>query len=108
MTIQIYNNSPEFNIYPMISSPGASNLTDLWLQGFFGTTWANRDKETYKNGGGLPTYVNCCNTGQNGIPPGGSVTIPVPLYTPLFPPNTRWPNVIDPTIPTHGVDWRQG
>ncbi len=108
MTIQVYNNSLNFNIYPLISFPGASNLTDLWLQGFFGTTWANRDTQTYKNGGVIRTYVNCCNTGQNGIPPGGSVTITVPLYTPLFPPNTGWPNGIDPTKPNQVVDWWQG
>jgi hypothetical protein len=108
MTIQIYNNSEEFNIYPLISFPGASNFTDLWLQGFFGTTWANRDTQTYKNGGVIRTYVNCCDTGENGIPPGGSVTITVPIYTPLFPPNPGWPNGIDPTKPNQVVDWWQG
>jgi hypothetical protein len=108
MTIQIFNNSEEFNIYPLISFPGASHLTDLWLQGLFGTTWANRDAQTYKNGGVIRTYVNCCDTGENGIPPHGSVTIKLPLYTPLVPPDSSWPNGIDPTKSNQVVDWWQG
>ena len=28
-------------------------------------------------------YVNCCDANQNGIPPGGKVTITLPLYSKL-------------------------
>ena len=41
-------------------------------------------------------------------PPRGSVTITVPLYTPLVSPSPSWPNGIDPTKPNQVVDWWQG
>jgi hypothetical protein len=40
-------------------------------------------------------YINCCAAGETGIPPKGSVTIRLPLYSPLVPPpchhSISWP-----------------
>src|SRR5215472_2826665 len=101
MTIQIYNNSANYNIYPVVSFPGAPlNRTDEWLQGFFGVSWADRNTKTYPNGiGTTRVYVNCCKSGQNGIEPGGKVELKLPLYTPLLPPNLNFTNGVDPTKP---------
>src|SRR5438552_8718782 len=85
MTINIYNNSGDYNSYSVISFPGGPlNAIDKWMQAFFGTTWANQNTQTYRNGlGTTRVYVNCCDSGQTGIPPGGKVEIRLPLYTPL-------------------------
>ena len=46
-------------------------------------------------------YINCCAKGENGIPPGGSVTITLPLYSPLV-------ASIDPKEGGPMIEWWQG
>jgi hypothetical protein len=110
MTVKIFNDSAAYNIYPVIAFPGAPfNGTDEWLQGFFGVSWADRNTKTYPNSiGTTRVYVNCCASGQNGIPPGGKVELKLPLYTPLFPPDSKFPNGVDPTKPGQVIEWWQG
>ena len=46
-------------------------------------------------------YINCCANGENGIPPGGSATITLPLYSPLV-------GSINPKQSGQLIDWWQG
>ena len=50
MTIKIYNNSDDTNIYPLISFPGQGSIKDgepgdKWMQGFFGITQTNQHRQ---------------------------------------------------------------
>jgi len=113
MTIKIYNNSDDFNIYPLISFPGQGSLKDgepgdKWMQGFFGVTQNRINIDKYASSltmNDVPAvtrmYVNCCKAGENGIPPGGSVTITLPLYSPLV-------DTIDPKKANQLIEWWQG
>jgi len=74
MTIVIYNNSAGFNIYPVLFA-GAASATDQWMQGCFRVSFNNLGANPYPRLSQFRMYVNCCDTNQNGIPPGGSVTI---------------------------------
>jgi hypothetical protein len=106
MTVVIYNNSTDFNIYPLISFPGVGPR-DSWLQGFFKVTSADIDTKKYSSAltrDGNPAvtrmYVNCCAPGEKGIPPRGSVRIKLPLYSPLV-------TTIDPAKPNQLIEWWQ-
>lgn len=100
MTVVIYNNSEDFNIYPLISFPGAT--PDKWLQAYFLVTQDQIDTQIYPSTSTTRMYVNCCEPGENGIPPGGSVTIMLPLYSPLV------DGMPDPTLPGQLIEWWQG
>src|SRR5262245_38383624 len=105
MTIVIYNNATQFNIYPILFA-GAASDTDKWMQACFRVP-ANQIKPKvklpYPRASQYRMYVNCCAAGENGIPPGGSVTIVLPFYSPLV-------ANIDPTLttPAQFIDWWQG
>ncbi len=99
MTVVIYNNSAAYNIYPLISFPGQT--PDEWLQAFFKVKKADLPTQTYASKGTTRMFINCCKAGEKGIPPGGSVTIKLPLYSPLV-------TTIDPTKPKQLVEWWQG
>ena len=105
MTIVIYNNSANFNIYPVLFA-GAKSDTDQWMQACFQIP-ANQIQPTdnfpYPRASQYRMYVNCCASGENGIPPSGSVTIKLPFYSPLV-------AKIDPTVqnPAQFIDWWQG
>lgn len=100
MTVVIYNNSGDYNIYPLLSFPGQS--PDEWLQAFFEVPKADIKTKTYPSASTTRLFVNCCGDNvKNGIKPGGSVTIKLPLYSPLV-------NSIDPTKPNQLIEWWQG
>jgi len=99
MTVVIYNNSASYNIYPVFSFPGQT--PDEWLQGFFKVSTADIGTKTYPSAGTTRMYVNCCKSGEDGIPPGGSIRIKLPLYSPLV-------TTIDPTKPNQLIEWWQG
>ena len=103
MTIVIYNNSINFNIYPVLFA-GASSATDPWMQACFKIP-ANQlqptDNFPYPRASEYRMYVNCCARGENGIPPNGSVTITLPFYSPLV-------QQIDPNGTAQFIDWWQG
>ena len=83
MTIVIYNNakmsdnSTAYNIYPVLFA-GAPSATDQWMQACFKVPTDQIepiDNFPYPRASQYRMYVNCCAAGENGIPPGGSVTI---------------------------------
>ena len=85
MTIVIYNNSTEFNIYPVLFA-GAQSDTDQWMQACFKVPTNQiqpKDNFPYPRASQYRMYINCCAAGENGIPPSGSVTIKLPFYSPL-------------------------
>ncbi|MEM7224225.1 MAG: hypothetical protein AAF495_14680 [Pseudomonadota bacterium] len=102
MTIVIYNNSSDHNIYPVVLA-GAASDKDQWMQSCFRIT----DKELVDNPfprlSQYRIYVNCCEPGQNGIPPNGMVEITLPFYSPLV-------QDIDPRNKEQAqfIDWWQG
>jgi len=99
-TVQIFNNSTDFVIYPVLSA-GAQSDTDTWIQACFQLSDEEAEKNLYPRANQYRMYINCCASGENGIPPGSSVTITLPLYSPLV-------ASIDPTKPGQLVDWWQG
>ena len=106
MTIVIYNNSTDFNIYPVLFA-GAPSATDQWMQACFKVRADQirpTEKLPYPRASQYRMYINCCAPGENGIPAnGGSVTITLPFYSPLEAP-------IDPKVqnPAQFIDWWQG
>ena len=110
MTIQIFNPADNtYNIYPVISA-GAPSSTDAWMQAYFGLTNAQiaSGNLPYPRTGIPRIYINCCDAtkGENGIPPGGSVTLTLPLYSPVG--TNPIPNPKNPTPPGSFADWWQG
>ena len=104
MTIVIYNNSAGFNIYPVLFA-GAASVTDQWMQGCFRVSFNKLGANPYPRLSQFRMYVNCCDTNQNGIPPGGSVTITLPFYSPLVQQINPNPGTKDPA---QFIDWWQG
>jgi len=100
MTVKIHNNSTEFNIYPVLFA-GAPSTTDTWIQACFKLTDDQLQDNPYPRASQYRMYVNCCANGENGIPPGGSVTVTLPLYSPLA-------GSLDPKVPGQLIDWWQG
>ena len=100
MTIQIYNNSTTDNIYPVLFA-GAKSATDTWLQACFQLTEAQLRSNPFPRAMQYRMYINCCGSGENGIPPSGSVTITLPLYSPLV-------ESINPKVSGQLIDWWQG
>lgn len=98
MTVKIYNNSPDYNIYPVLTTGTA--LKNLWLQAWFKVPKAQLGNNPYPKLTNFRIYVNPTGTG---IPPGGSVTLTLPLLTQLVA-NAQ----IDPTKPDQFIDWWGG
>jgi hypothetical protein len=100
MTIKIYNNSKRYAIYPVLFA-GAASDTDTWIQACFGLTNNQLKANPYPRATQYRMYINCCAPGENGIPAGGSVTITLPLYSPLV-------TSINPALGGQLTDWWQG
>jgi len=100
MTLEIYNNSTHYNIYPVLFA-GAPSDTDTWMQACFQLTDAQLGANPYPRATQYRMYINCCSNGENGIPPGGSVRITLPLYSPLL-------GSINPKQSGQLIDWWQG
>jgi len=100
MTIVIYNNSTDFNIYPVLFA-GAKSNTDTWMQACFKVPANKIAASPYPRASQYRLYVDCCAAGENGIPPTGSVSITLPFYSPLV-------KKIDPTGTAQFIDWWQG
>ncbi|MEO6965976.1 MAG: hypothetical protein ABI076_08790 [Acidobacteriaceae bacterium] len=100
MTVEIFNDSANHNIYPVLFA-GAPSATDTWMQACFQLTDDQLVANPYPRSTQYRMYINCCSNGENGIPPGGSVTITLPLYSPLV-------GAIDPKQSGQLVDWWQG
>lgn len=100
MTVKIYNNSTSDNIFPVLFA-GAPSATDTWIQACFQLTDAQLLGNPYPRATQYRMYIDCCGSGENGIPPGGSVTITLPLYSPLV-------GSIKPELSGQLIDWWQG
>ncbi len=100
MTIKIYNNSKLYTLYPVLFA-GAKSDTDTWIQACFGLTDNQLAAHPYPRATQYRMYINCCAPGENGIPAGGSITITLPLYSPLVSP-------INPELGGQLTDWWQG
>lgn len=100
MTVEIFNNSTTDNIYPVLFA-GAPSDTDTWIQACFQLTDAQLEDNPYPRATQYRMYINCCGSGENGIPPGGSATITLPLYSPLV-------ASINPKLSGQLIDWWQG
>jgi hypothetical protein len=98
MTIVIYNNAGAYNIYPVLST-GTTNA-DKWLQAAAKVPHADTGRYPYPNTSQFRFYIN--PTGD-GIPPGGSVTITLPLYTQMVPTAS-----VNPSVSGQYIDWWNG
>ncbi|MEJ8572092.1 hypothetical protein [Microbaculum marinum] len=84
MTIKIYNNEKDYSIYPVITT-GTSD-SDLWLRSWFGIKNKDSDdaidsgKPFFPKNNNYRIYIN---PEGKGIPPRGSVTVTLPLFTQL-------------------------
>lgn len=98
MSIQIYNNSTNYNIYPVLTT-GTSD-SSLWLQAWFKVPKVEMGNRPYPKHDNFRIYVN---PEGNGIPPGDSVAIELPLLTQLVPTGK-----VDPKKPNQYIDWWGG
>jgi hypothetical protein len=102
MTIQIYNNTDTSktpsNIYPVLTT-GASS-SSLWLQAWLKIPKAEMGNKPYPKLHNFRIYIN--PTGK-GIPPGGSVSITLPLLTQLVPTDQ-----VNPKETDQYIDWWGG
>ena len=103
MTIKIYNNSPTYNIYPVLSSGTA--VPDLFLQAALMVPKAQLGANPFPKLNQFRLYIN--PTGD-GIPPNGNVTITLPFYTQLIPTAQVQPkcptNPATPNCPDQYID----
>lgn len=98
MTIQIYNNSASYSIYPVLST--GAHLVDTWMQAQFNVPQSQLGDNPYPTPDTFRLYFN--PTGA-GIPPNGSITVTLPLYTQLVP-NGQ----VNPKSPNQYIDWWNG
>ena len=107
MTIKIFNNSPTYNIYPVLSSGTA--VPDLFLQAALMVPKAQLGANPFPKLNQFRLYIN--PTGD-GIPPNGNVTITLPFYTQLIPTAQVQPkcptNPATPNCPDQYIDWWGG
>jgi hypothetical protein len=95
-SVTIYNNTKDETLYPVLA--GYVGDVDLWLQAWFGIPSAKAPDQVFCNSFPNPTEDNACTGGpsgepptlfrapinfENGIAPGKSVSIDVPLCTQL-------------------------
>ncbi len=85
------------NIYPVLTTGTSSS--SLWLQAWLKVPKGEMGNKPYPKLNNFRIYIN--PTGK-GIPPGGSVTITLPLLTQLFPPIGR------PKETDQYIDWWGG
>ena len=107
MTIKIFNNSPTYNIYPVLSSGTA--VPDLFLQAALMVPKAQLGNNPFPKRNQFRLYIN--PTGD-GIPPNGNVTIRLPFYTQLVPTAQVQPTCpmspSKPGCPDQYIDWWGG
>lgn len=113
LSLKIINNTTNYNIYPVVIAGGKDDQPTVatgasqWMQACFQTTFNGLATHRYPRDSQYRFYVNCCATGENGIPPGYSVTITLPFYSPLvqnIDPNPDTKN----SIPAQFINWWQG
>jgi hypothetical protein len=98
MTIEIHNNSDRYSIYPVLSTGGHN--ADAWMQAIFKLPISQLADNPYPTPHTFRLYFN--PTGA-GIPPHGTVTVTLPLYTQLVPTDQ-----VNPKSPDQYIDWWNG
>jgi len=98
MTVKIFNNSPDYNIYPVLSTGTAD--VDKWLQAAQKIPKAKLAANPFPKRNEFRLYL--APTGD-GIPPGGSLELTLPLLSQLVPTDK-----IDPKKTDQFVDWWGG
>jgi hypothetical protein len=102
MTIKIYNNTDKSktpsNIYPVLTTGTSSS--SLWLQAWLKVPKAQMGDKPYPKLNNFRIYINPAG---NGIPPGGAVTLQLPLLTQLVATNQ-----VDPKKTDQYIDWWGG
>lgn len=98
MTIQIYNNSDRYSIYPVLSTGG--HLVDTWMQAAFKVPHSKLADNPYPTPNTFRLYFNPTGTG---IAPHSSVTVTLPLYTQLVPSEQ-----VNPKLADQYIDWWNG
>jgi hypothetical protein len=98
MTIVIYNSSSQYSIYPVLST--GAHSADNWMDAAFNIPQSQVGDHPYPTPDTFRLYFNPTGTG---IPPGGSITVTLPLYTQLVPDKQ-----LDPKAPNQYVDWWNG
>jgi hypothetical protein len=98
MTIKIFNDDPDQYIFPVLAT-GKHTGADIWMQAIFQITRAQiaTGKFPYVTNSVYRIYIEP----TNGIAPGESVSITIPLYTQLV-------ATPDPTQPDQYIDWWNG
>jgi len=108
MTVQIFNTSTDFNIFPLLSAGTQSN-NDEWMEACFRVAAGQvpNPDTLYPRTSQYRLYINCCGGGETGIPPGGSLELKLPLYSPLV--QTIFPDPKKSGQPIEQfIDWWQG
>lgn len=104
MTIKIFNNDPDHNIYPVLTT--GTSTSNLWLRAWFGITKEEADKAEkagkpyYPKEHNFRIYINPTGTG---IPPRKVAIVKLPFITQLVP-----TNLVDPKQNDQYADWWGG
>jgi hypothetical protein len=96
MTIVIYNNSPDYNIYPVLSTGAATS--GQWLQAYMEVPKKDLKTRLYEKVGQFRLYLAAKG---NGIPPKGELRLTLPVATQLV-------KNADGTKPNQLADWWGG
>lgn len=100
MTIVIYNNSPDYNIYPVLSTGAAD--TGQWLQAYMGVPKKDLKSRPYQKVGQFRLYLGLNGNGLGtGIPPKGEMRLTLPVATQLV-------KNADGKTPNQLADWWGG
>lgn len=99
MTIEIHNNSERYSIYPVLSTGGHDPI-DTWMQAAFKVPKSKLADNPYPTPHTFRMYLNPTGTG---IPPNGTVTLTLPLYTQLVATDQ-----VNPKMPDQYIDWWNG
>ena len=113
LTLKIINNSSSYSIYPVVTAgarddqPSLATGASQWMQACFRVSFNNLASQRYPRDSQYRFYVNCCGADENGIPPGGSVVITLPFYSPLVQNIIANPDTKN-GIPAQFINWWQG
>jgi hypothetical protein len=100
MTVVIYNNSPDYNIYPVLSTGAAT--VGQWLQAYMEVPKKDLDKRPYEKKGQFRLYLGVNEKGLGtGIPPKGEMRLTLPVATQLV-------KDADGKTPNQLADWWGG
>jgi hypothetical protein len=100
MTIKIFNDDPKYTVFPVLTTGkrlSENPPRDIWLQAFFKVPKNDIEKKTYRSELLNRIYLNPLN----GIKPGESVTLRLPLFTQRV-------ETVSPDKPDQYISWWNG